>query len=393
MPAREGSRRISLCLGAVALVLGCYAAAAGVAAVVPVLGGAGRLVAAGVVAGCLGGTVTWIAAPRLAGPRPPTLPPPPIVALPPETERLRRRIDLDRQLDRALGGTTDPAGVHDVVRRALTASAAPASRSELLLADGPQGYLVQVAEAGPDGEGPGCPVAGTAQCEALRRERTLRWASSDALDGCPHLADRDRTVCSAVCVPVRLAGRPAGVLHRTDTVDEPATELDVNFLEALAGRIEARLAVLHLTGDDTGPAAGHGLRDHDGVARTAAALLRANRPFTLARCDVTAPAAAAGPDPSPATLDAVARVALRVLRPDDVVGRGADGALLVVFPGTAADHARRVLDRLREEIVLELAGAELPPVRLAVGVVTGGAAGSTDELFAALDAAVATSSR
>jgi len=413
MPAGEGTRRVPWSLGAAAVMLGCYVPAAGIAAVLPGLRGAGRIVAAGVLAATMAGIAAWLAAPRLAGPPPPRLPDPPRRALPPETERLARRLGLERQLDRALGRTRTEEEVYALAGQAL-GTLSPDVPSELLVAGPRRRQLLQVAEAGPDGEGPGCPVDRPERCEAIRLDRTLRWGSSEDLDACPFLAHRDRTACSAVCVPLRVAGNAAGVVHRTASVAEPATDFDVDALESIARRVEAHLTVMRLDAirldvtrpdvaspaDDLDGATGLGRlpgRDEHRIAprveieQIVTTLLHASRSFTVARCDITDLAGYRDRHGDARTAVAVRcfeQTTLSCVRPGDAVGRIGARELLLVFPDAAIGDVRRVLDRIREALILAFAERELAPLAPALGAVQAHGAARLDELLDAVDAAV-----
>lgn len=407
MPGRTPSRRIPLSLGAAAVIVTCYTLAGAVAAVVPGLDGAGRTLAVGVLLGSLAGVAAWLATPRLVTPPPPRLPEPPLTATHPETQRLLHRLRFDRQLYRALDDAADEHAVHDITARALELMPPPAP-GELLLAGGRRGLLVQVSEAGPDGEGPGCPVAESGECAAIRQGRTMRFGSRDDLDACRHLVERDSRPCAAVCVPLRVLGRPAGVLHRVATDADGPSELEVSYVETLAAAVEARLTVLRVAGGsdpataasgatrpgtarDAGPS-GTRVLDHDALRRAMADLSRSLRGFALARCDIDHLSCYAERHGEPAAERAravLAEAAGRCVRPDDLVGEGGGADLLVVFPDTDHDAAARALERLREEIALACNDRRLPPFTVSFGVVASSLGRQLDELLDQVDVATA----
>lgn len=242
-------------------MLGCYLAAATVAAVVPGLQGAGAVLITGTLLASLAAIAVWLAAPRLrnATPAPPVLARPPtrvLFAGPsmrtkepfPETERLAHRLRFDQQLERALGDAEDRRALAEVVTRALGV-VPPEAPAEWLQLGSRGRALIQVAEIGPDGEGPGCPVIDPDHCEAIRRDRTLRF-HGDELDACRHLVDRSPEPCSAVCIPVRVQGEARGVLHRTGDEGRAPGDLEVGYLESMAAKLGSRLAVLSLQSSD-----------------------------------------------------------------------------------------------------------------------------------------------
>src|SRR5258706_6757296 len=89
----------------------------------------------------------------------------------------------------------------------------PGRSSELLLADNSKSNLEQAVVAGSSPDGPGCPVASPFSCVAVRSGAPVTFASSTAVDACPHLRNRGVAPCSAVCVPVTFMGHAIGVIH------------------------------------------------------------------------------------------------------------------------------------------------------------------------------------
>lgn len=396
MTGRSPSPRGPFSFGVAGIIVACYSVAGTAAALVPGLDHAGRTLAVGTVLGCLAGIAAWFAAPRLAAPPPPRLPAPPARALHPETERLADRLRFDRQLDRALDRVTDRAGVLTVAARALDAIP-PAAPAELLLLGQKGRNLVQVAHVGPDGDGPGCPVACPGRCEAMRANRTLRFASGEDLDACRHLRERDVAGWSATCVPVRMLGTPVGVLHRLDPAGTGSDgDLSAGYLESMATKIEARLTALQLTGTDTQPGPDvdvDGVADRHALEQHIAELNRSFTPFALARCDIDhfeSYVADHGGELGDEALRTLGRAAQRCMRPADVIARGGDGdALVALFPSTRAADGRRALERVREELALELTAGAVPQFTMSAAVVQAELGRALGDLLAALDATAA----
>lgn len=391
MSAREGTRRVRLCLGAAAVVMGCYGVAT-VAALLAGLHGFGRLAVAGVLTSCLAAGAGWMLAP---GPSRPLQPGTDHPAGSSAADQFTRRLDFDRQLDRALERAHSESDLFALTARAL-GSMWPDAPAEVLMVAGPgqrgrSASLLQVTEAGPDGEGPGCPVARPEQCEAIHRNRTMRWRSSDDLDVCPFLAHREERARSAVCIPIRIVGKPAGVLHRTADVAGPAQDFDVAALESLTGRIEARLSMVHLSPGEVDLPDANGVYGRAALDRRINALLRSLAPFALARCDVEDLAGYGerhGEQAAAEALRCFERTTVGCLRPDDTVGRVGPHELVAVLSGATVGDARRVLDRIREELVLQLNERRLAPLRLASGAVESHGRHGLDDLLDAVDAAV-----
>jgi hypothetical protein len=115
-----------------------------------------------------------------------------------------RRSDLESGLQRALEMVRTEPECYTLMQRAIERSE-PGLRSEFLVADSSRAHFRQVIATGVGG-GPGCSVMAPDDCPATNRGQTQNWPSSSDLDTCPHLADRETGPCSAVCVPVSIAG-------------------------------------------------------------------------------------------------------------------------------------------------------------------------------------------
>lgn len=401
MTGRSPSGRAPFSIGATALVLVCYALAATAAALIPGLQGAGQALAVGTLLACLAGIGSWLAAPRLARPAPPLLPDPPLHAQQgwPETQRLAQRLQFDRQLDRALELAEDEAAVGAIITKALQ-TIPPHAPAEFLLLGGQRRNLIQVVEVGPDGEGPGCPVLRHQDCEAIRRNRTLRFASGDDVDACRHLADRHALGCSAVCTPVRVLGEAIGVLHRTGADGLVASDLEVSYLESLAAKVESRLGLLRLgtvnrtrdSGNSDGLDHRTGICSQPALEQKILGLARGLTPFALAQCDIdhfTSYAARHGEGTAEDALRTLGQAALRCLRPHDLLGHGGGDEFLAVFPETSAGDAARALERLRVELLLEQTYHNQPPFTVSFGIIESSFGRSLDELLVQADAAAA----
>jgi GAF domain-containing protein len=150
--------------------------------------------------------------------------------------------EFDARLGRALDMADSEEGVLEVVRRALERQGV-STRGEFLLADSSNAHLERVAVASPD-DAPGCSVDSPQNCPAVGRGQTTLFSRDDALDACPKLAGRSFGPCSAVCVPVTVMGRAAGVLHMIDQPDHVPSANDLDMLESLARLTGAQLGML-----------------------------------------------------------------------------------------------------------------------------------------------------
>ena len=155
-----------------------------------------------------------------------------------------RRAQLDSQIQRALEMARNEDESYDVVTSAMRASLPSAQLGEFLVADSSRAHFRQVSGSGPEGEGPGCPVGGPADCPATNSGQTHTFPSSVRIDACPWLRDRQNGACSAVCVPVAIAGRTVGVLHVTGEAESPPAETTVQDLELVARKAGERIGML-----------------------------------------------------------------------------------------------------------------------------------------------------
>lgn len=407
-------RRGPVALAVASIVTGCYTAAGAVAELVPGFDGSTRLLLTGVLAGAGVGIAAWVIAPgvlarretatpapsalpeRSALPEPPTsTAPTQVFTTAEDAERLASRLRFDRQLDRALDGATDEPAAFTIAGRALELIP-PLARTELLVARGPADVpttpLMQVAETGPDGEGPGCPVAAVGDCPAVRAGRTVRYESADALDACPHLRDRLVDGGSAACVPVRVLGRPVGVLHRSGPSGTPPDEIELGYLQSLATKLETRLSLLKAVSSTVLPALDPvtGMFTRESLESKIFELARALTPFAVAQCDIDrfgAYVEANGEDAGDRALRTVSQAMMSVLRPTDLVGRCGIDEFLIVFPNTGAADAAGALERVREHLTIGLALSGVAPFTCSFGVVDSGFGRSLDELLVEADVA------
>ena len=161
-----------------------------------------------------------------------------------QRQETTRRAQLDSQIQRALEMTRTEDGAYGVVTEAMRTSLHPDQLGEFLVADSSRAHFRQVSGTGKDGDGPGCPVGGPADCPATSGGQTLVFPSSARLDACPWLRDRQNGACSASCVPVAIAGRTIGVLHVTGQPDAPPDETTVQDLELVARKAGERIGML-----------------------------------------------------------------------------------------------------------------------------------------------------
>jgi hypothetical protein len=144
-------------------------------------------------------------------------------------EQEAKRKELDRRIQRALELVQTEEAALGVVSHALNEVAMPSHQAEVLLADSGVAHLRRVAGT-EQIRATGCSVVEPHECPAIRRNSRMSFPSSAVFDCCPYLWKRSERGCSAVCIPVSIMGRTAGVLH---TVGPPGVLPTANQDEAL----------------------------------------------------------------------------------------------------------------------------------------------------------------
>jgi diguanylate cyclase len=169
-------------------------------------------------------------------------------------------------------------------------------------------------------------------------------------------------------------GRILGVLYATGPEGEVPTERAVRALDAIARIAALHIGIVRAFDGPPAPTEGDaltGLPDHRGAVDTLRRRLAKERPFGVALCDVdhfrlynSRHSTTVGD----AALRLLTEVLLKAVRPQDYVAR-VDGQqfLLVVNDGTAAD-AVRVVERVRETLVVTQAVRPEPAFTVSFGI-------------------------
>jgi diguanylate cyclase (GGDEF)-like protein len=299
--------------------------------------------------------------------------------------------DFEGRLHRALemAATEDMAYVS--TRKALVTGVE--LDAEVLLADSSDAHLKRVLVVAEDGPAR-CGVVAPHDCPAVRRTQSLVFASSQALDACPHLADRPSGPCSAACVPVSVAGRSIGVIHTVGAEGRPPDQVQVNTLEAIANQSGSRIGMLRVMSATTLQAATDpltGLLNRRSFENRAHELLRRGTGFSLAMGDFDRFKAlndTHGHDAGDRALRLFSNVVRRSLRTEDLVSRYGGEEFVFVFPDKDLELAREALQRLQQELVVALAGGSVPGFTISFGVAHSDEATSLEELCRVADAAL-----
>ncbi|MBK9179368.1 MAG: GGDEF domain-containing protein [Acidimicrobiales bacterium] len=392
----DGSMRSTVIgfVGGVVLVIAADAVARLlVGAVEPDLEGTGRVAAELAVFACIVGVGMWFA---LARPLQELLRDQQAAVTSREEWLVAEatRQEFDARLQRALDMVEDEGGALQVVGRALD-SVLPDTAAELLLADSSHAHLRLAVTAGPDGEGPGCPVESPRGCAAVRRGQTLRFASSEALDACPRLRGRPGGACSAVCVPVTILGHTVGVMHTARPATMGPTPRDaVDRLESIATQAGTRIGNLRAFARSEVQASTDpltGLLNRRSVENNLRELARDLTPFTVAMGDLDHFKQlndTHGHEAGDRALRLFAQVLRRTLRPGDLVARFGGEEFLLVFPSCSTVDAVSALERVREALALALSEGGSPGFTASFGVADSNQGDDLDEIVAVADQAL-----
>ncbi len=247
--------------------------------------------------------------------------------------------------------------------------------AELLLADNSKSNLEQAVVVGPTPDGPGCPVASPFSCVAVRSSSPVTFASSAALDACPHLRNRGVDNCSAVCVPVTFMGRAIGVLHTVGEEFAPPSPAQVDALCMLSAQAGARIGMLRTmvrTQVQASTDSMTGLMNRRTFQVRARSLRRADTPFAFVMADIDhfkRVNDTYGHEMGDRALKTFSDIAKASLRHSDVMARWGGEEFAFALPGLTAEQATATLDRIGLELAARLSTSDIPAFTVSYGVV------------------------
>jgi diguanylate cyclase (GGDEF)-like protein/PAS domain S-box-containing protein len=313
------------------------------------------------------------------------------------TERVRLEQELTRQAQRdnfgsqlveALEMADEEAAAYDVVRRAMV-EIGERTPMELLLSDSSRAHLDQTA-VHPIAGAPSCPVESPYSCVAVRRGHAVVFETSEALNACPKLRDREQGPCSAVCVPISFMGRSLGVLHATGPDGVSPSKEQVAQLTTLATQAGARIGTVRAFEKTQLQAQTDGLTgliNRRTLETELRALLRQGRPFALALADLDHFKRlndTHGHEEGDRSLRLFSHVVRQVLRDDDLVARWGGEEFLIALPDADTVAAVEVMGRIREHLARTLDGGQVR-FTASFGVTDSTAAPSLQELIQLAD--------
>jgi diguanylate cyclase (GGDEF)-like protein len=251
----------------------------------------------------------------------------------------------------------------------------PGRSSELLLADNSKSNLEQAVVAGTSPDGPGCPVASPFSCVAVRSGAPVTFASSTAVDACPHLRNRGVAPCSAVCVPVTFMGHAIGVIHAVGDEHDVADAGEIEALTMLSSQAGARIGMLRTmvrtqiqaTSDSL-----TGLMNRRLFQTRIRSLRRADTSFVLVMADIDhfkRVNDTHGHETGDRALKTFCDVARSYLRQSDLMARWGGEEFAFAFFELSAEQALEVIDRIRLGLAARLSTSDLPSFTVSYGIV------------------------
>ncbi len=289
--------------------------------------------------------------------------------------RLRQHAEWgaqSRMIFEALDLAEDEAGAHEVAEQAL-AIVDPDRSVELLLAPHGSTELTTVA-SNPSQPAPGCPVDEVSGCVAIRRAQPVVFDSSESINSCPKLRGRPYGPCSAVCVPVSVAGRPVGVLHTVGADRRPPGERLVGQLATLSTQLGNRLGALRALESSRLEAATDkltGLPNRRLLESQLASLIERSTPFVLVLADLDNFKRlndSFGHEIGDRALQLFAQVLRDKVRGNDVIARLGGEEFVLVYPNMSVTTSIEAVERVRDGLTQALAVASVPEFTCSFGI-------------------------
>ncbi len=301
-----------------------------------------------------------------------------------------RRTAFEAELSQALDMAQTEEAAIGAVELVLLAEV-PDRPTELLIADSSQAHLEQAVTTHRECGGPGCEVLEPSDCPSIRRGATLTFEHNATYSACPHMRLRDGEPFSAVCVPVSVAGRTVGVLHSTGPDHAVVTSEDVHKLEQIADRAGDRIGVLRAFAQSQTQAATDpltGLLNRRSFETQASRRLRSGRKLAFAYGDLDHFKMLNdrhGHEAGDRALRLFSKVMKESARDGDLVARWGGEEFVVMIDDSNTEAAVGMVERLRENLVLALAGSNSAPFTASFGVSDTTMGDDLEELVALAD--------
>jgi diguanylate cyclase (GGDEF)-like protein len=298
---------------------------------------------------------------------------------------------FSRQLAEVLDMADTEAETYAVVSRGMQ-SVAPHMPMELLVADSSRAHLER-ATVHPDRGAPGCPVESPYGCMAVRRGNPVVFETSEALNACARLRERNGGPTSAVCVPLNFMGRALGVLHATgDPGQVPAARIvgQLTTLGMLAGSRIGTVRAFERTQLQASTDSLTGLLNRRSLEARVRRLVGA-APYAVAVADLDGFKRlndTLGHDTGDRMLRVFADVLRQSLPAGHHVARWGGEEFVIVLEGHDARTAFAIAERVRVDLVTACQLTQAPAVTVSFGIADSTMGGAFEQLVRIADDAL-----
>lgn len=278
---------------------------------------------------------------------------------------------FSRQLSEVLDMADTEADTYQVVARGME-SVSRDMAMELLVADSSKAHLER-ATVHPGLGAPGCTVESPYGCMAVRRGNPITFETSDALNACSRLRDRECGAVSAVCVPLSFMGRALGVLHATGRAWEPPSAQIVSQLTTLgilAGSRIGTVRAFERTQVQASTDVLTGLLNRRSV-ESRVRKLGQGKPYAVLLADLDHFKRlndTHGHDAGDQALKVFADVLRRSLRDGDIIGRWGGEEFVIVLDGRDALFGFEVVERIRKNLSAACQIKGIPTITASFGI-------------------------
>lgn len=297
------------------------------------------------------------------------------------------RRGFERRLAAGLAMCESEAQVLGVVQQGLN-ELIPDLIAEFAVADSSHARFRERARTA---AGSGCSVASPDGCPAVRNHQTLRAVTSTGVGVCPRLRDRPEGG-SAVCVPVSVLGRAAGVLHVVGVDGELPSARALEGLHAISAQAGIRVGTLRALEQIQRQASTDaltGVTNRRAMSDQLARLLQDDAPFAVAIADLDHFKGlndTHGHLAGDRALCAFTQIARDILG-NDSVGRWGGEEFLLVLPGRTGVEAEALVEQLRAKVEA-YREPSVPPFTATFGVTDRASSDSADHLVKRADDAL-----
>jgi diguanylate cyclase (GGDEF)-like protein len=304
-----------------------------------------------------------------------------------------RLADLEVQLRRGLEMEPNEDATYEVVEVGVR-SVRGDEPTEVLLAGGPEEHFRCVVRTGAEEPGTSCQVPSPRECPATAGGNTRVFRSSVGIDVCPFLRHREGPPVSAVCVPIGIAGTASGVIHAVGPAGRPPEDGIVVELELLAREAGERIGFLRVLSQTEAQAeTDHltGLWNRRTLLARVRHLLDRDDRFVVAYVDLDHFKDlndTHGRDAGDRALRRFARVLRDGVRPTDLPARYGGEEFVVVLPECSLGDAVLVVERVREQLGVEVAASSVEAFTMSVGLAARAPAESFDATVGRADEAM-----